>query len=86
MGIEQGSLGKRNREDRQMPAQHVEAKQKRNDLGKHWFRIHGVDAAGKIVVRRRLRTSEVFEFFKGVALLASLAWNPARQPSTGRAS
>jgi transposase len=23
------------------------------DLAKHWFQIHGIDAAGKVVVRRR---------------------------------
>jgi hypothetical protein len=34
-------------EDRQMPAQHAEAKKKRNDLGKHWFQIHGVGQPGK---------------------------------------
>lgn len=37
------------------------------DLAKHWFQVHGVDAAGKVAVRRRLRRSEVFEFFKGLA-------------------
>lgn len=25
------------------------------DLAKHWFQIHGIDSAGKVVVRRRLR-------------------------------
>ena len=34
------------------------------DLAKHWFQVHGVDATGKIVVKRRLRRSEVVEFFK----------------------
>ena len=33
------------------------------DLAKHWFQIHGVDAAGNVVVRRRLRRGEVIEFF-----------------------
>lgn len=36
------------------------------DLAKHWFQVHGVDAAGKPVVKRRLRRSEVVEFFKGL--------------------
>jgi transposase len=35
------------------------------DLAKHWFQVHGVDAAGKIVVKRRLRRAEVVEFFRG---------------------
>jgi transposase len=34
------------------------------DLAKHWFQVHGVDAAGKIVVRRRLRCLEVVDFFR----------------------
>ncbi len=36
------------------------------DLAKHWFQVHGVDAAGRPVVKRRLRRSEVVEFFKGL--------------------
>ena len=36
------------------------------DLAKHWFQVHGVDASGKVAVKRRLRRSEVVEFFKGV--------------------
>ena len=34
------------------------------DLAKHWFQVHGVDAAGKVVVKRRLRRTEVVEFFR----------------------
>ena len=34
------------------------------DLAKHWFQVHGVDAAGRIVVKRRLRRAEVVEFFR----------------------
>lgn len=33
------------------------------DLAKHVFQLHGVDAAGKVVVRKRLRRSEVKAFF-----------------------
>jgi transposase len=36
------------------------------DLAKHWFQVHGVDAAGRPVVKRRLRRSEVVEFFKSL--------------------
>ena len=36
------------------------------DLAKHWFQVHGVDAAGKVVVKRRLRRAEVVEFFKAL--------------------
>jgi transposase len=34
------------------------------DLAKHWFQVHGVDAAGKVVVKRRLRRTEVGAFFR----------------------
>ena len=30
------------------------------DLAKHWFQVHGVDAYGQVVVRRRLwRSGEI---------------------------
>ena len=34
------------------------------DLAKHWFQVHGVDADGQVVVRRKLRRSEVLAFFQ----------------------
>ncbi|HEU4929686.1 MAG TPA: IS110 family transposase [Candidatus Krumholzibacteria bacterium] len=34
------------------------------DLAKSVFQVHGVDAAGKIVVQRQLRRGQVIEFFK----------------------
>ena len=38
------------------------------DLAKHVFQIHGVDADGGVVVRRKLRRSEAISFFcKAVA-------------------
>ena len=33
------------------------------DLGKRVFQVHGVDSAGRVVVRRRLQRSEVADFF-----------------------
>ena len=36
------------------------------DLAKHWFQVHGVDAAGKILVKRKLRRTEVIAFFKAL--------------------
>ncbi len=33
------------------------------DIAKHVFQVHGVDDAGAIVVRRRLRRSEILNFF-----------------------
>ena len=37
------------------------------DIAKHWFQVHGVDAAGEVVVRRRLRRAGVIEFFAELA-------------------
>jgi transposase len=34
------------------------------DLAKHWFQIHGVNATGKVVARRRLRRTEVVAFLR----------------------
>jgi transposase len=32
------------------------------DLAKHVFQVHGVDEAGSVVLRRRLRRSEILAF------------------------
>jgi transposase len=36
------------------------------DLAKHVFQVHGVDASGSVVLRRRLRRREVQSFFAGL--------------------
>ena len=36
-------------------------------LAKHWFQVHGVDANGRIVVRRRLQRSGVIPYFRSLA-------------------
>ena len=36
------------------------------DLAKHWFQVHGVDANGRIVVRRRLWRSGVSAYFRSL--------------------
>ena len=36
------------------------------DLAKNIFQVHGIDAEGKVLVRRRLRRAEVLEFFASV--------------------
>jgi transposase len=33
------------------------------DIAKHVFQVHGADKAGKAVLRRKLRRSEVAKFF-----------------------
>jgi transposase len=37
------------------------------DLAKHVFQVHGVDAVGNIVLRRRLRRGQMIPFFAGLA-------------------
>jgi transposase len=34
------------------------------DLAKHGFQVHGVGAARKVTIRRRLRRAEVVAFFR----------------------
>lgn len=36
------------------------------DLAKSWFQVHGVDASGKVAIRRKLKRSDVISFFKSV--------------------
>ena len=36
------------------------------DIAKNVFQVHGVDEAGRPVLRRRLRRSEVTEFFERI--------------------
>src|SRR5262249_10366991 len=39
------------------------------DLAKHVFQVHGIDAQGTTVVRRRLRRGQVLAFFSRVCLV-----------------
>ena len=39
------------------------------DLAKNVFQVHGVDAAGKVVITRKLRRSQVLDVFCEVAAL-----------------
>ncbi len=36
------------------------------DLAKNWFQVHGVDAVGQIIIRRRLRRGEVLAYFQSI--------------------
>src|SRR5262252_6882660 len=36
------------------------------DLAKHWFQVHGVDADGRVVARRRLWRSGVIAYFRSL--------------------
>lgn len=37
------------------------------DLAKHVFQVHGSDAEGNCLVKRRLRRNQMLEFFAGLA-------------------
>jgi transposase len=54
------------------------------DLAKHWFQVHGIDADGRIVVRRRLQRSGVIVFFRSLEPCVVGAWKPARRRTIGR--
>ena len=36
------------------------------DIAKHVFQDHGVDAAGTVAIRRKLRRAEALQFFEGL--------------------
>ena len=54
------------------------------DIAKHIFQVHGADAQGRPVLKRRLARGKVLEFF--ATLPACLIGLGARPPTTGRAS
>jgi transposase len=49
------------------------------DLAKQVFQVHGADATGAVVFRRRLRRTAVLQFFASQApcRVAELRWKPA---------
>lgn len=53
------------------------------DLAKSVFQVHGVDAAGEVVVVKKLRRSQVLGFFAGQRR-AGWGWRPAARRTTGR--
>jgi len=55
------------------------------DIAKSVFQIHGVDAAGNVIVRRQLKRRYVLPFFQKCRR-ASSAWKPALRRIIGHAS
>jgi transposase len=56
------------------------------DLAKHWFQVHGVDAQGQTIARRKLRRSEVIAYFKSIepCLVGMEAtWPPSEADAAG---
>ena len=55
------------------------------DLAKHVFQVHGVNAAGKVIIRKKLRRSELKAFFEKLRPAWS-AWRRAELPTIGAVS
>jgi transposase len=53
------------------------------DLAKHVFQVHGIDAAGQVMVRRQLRRGELLKFFEKQSP-CWLVWKLAAPRITGR--
>lgn len=55
------------------------------DVAKSVFQVHGIDARGEVVLRRKLSRSKLLSFFATLprCLVAS---RPARVPTTGPVS
>lgn len=56
------------------------------DLAKNVFQVHGVDAAGAVVVRRQLRRAPMCSNSSPRSPRAWWAWRPAPQGAIGAAS
>lgn len=54
-------------------------------LAKSVFQVHGVDAAGDIIVRKQLRRAQVTGFSRS-SRRASSVWKRVRPPIIGRAN
>ena len=52
------------------------------DLAKHVFQVHGVDAAGQVVVARAVRRKDIIAFFERLQLAWS-GWRRVRARTTG---
>ena len=55
------------------------------DIAKNLFQVHGADAQGRPVLKRKLARGKVLEFF-ATCRRAWSGWRPAAPPTTGRAS
>ena len=55
------------------------------DLAKHVFQVHGIDAQGTTILRKRLRRGQVLAFFSRIPGCV-VGWKRVRRPITGLAS
>ena len=56
------------------------------DIAKSVFQVHGIDAEGKVLIRRQLKRRYVLAFFREAAARALLVLRPAPRHIIGRAS
>ena len=56
------------------------------DIAKSVFQVHGVDAAGQVVIRRQSKRRYVLAFFQKPPRPAWSASRPARRPIIGHGS
>ena len=56
------------------------------DLAKQVFQVHGADATGAVVFRKRLRRTGVLQFFAFLRRRVELRWKPALLRIIGAAS
>jgi transposase len=52
------------------------------DISKNIFQVHGVDANGKVVVRRKLRCADLLQWFAAIDR-TMVGSKPARRRTTG---
>jgi len=52
------------------------------DIAKNVFQIHGVDANGKVVLRKQLKRSQVLAF-SPICYLAGSVWKLVQERTTG---
>jgi transposase len=53
------------------------------DIAKSVFQVHGVDADGAVVIRKRVSRAKVLEFFAALPSSSETAW-PTRHVDTRR--
>jgi hypothetical protein len=53
------------------------------DLAKNVFQVYAVDAAGNVLVRKRLRPGQVVVFFAGIPIMSSWAGSLCDGASVG---
>ena len=56
------------------------------DLAKSWFQVHGADAQGRPLLRKKLTRGKLLAFFAKPAAVPRSGWRPAAAPTTGPAS